>query len=67
MTTKFVQEEKNPTTRMYPRTLDEAFPNDISRAEWFYPPEKNLNVHNIAMGLVALCFWVCIAFIFTAP
>jgi hypothetical protein len=55
--------DNNPTTRMYPRTLEEAFPNDSSRAEWFYPPEKNLSAHNIIMGIVALCFWVFIGFI----
>ena len=30
----------HPTTRLYPRTLDEAFPNSADRAQWFYPPEK---------------------------
>lgn len=29
-----------PTTRCYPRTLNEAFPNDIENARWWYPPEQ---------------------------
>lgn len=28
----------NDTTRRYPRTLEEAFPQD--RAQWFYPPVR---------------------------
>ena len=31
--------EGHPTTRCYPRSMDEAFPNSVERAEWFYPPE----------------------------
>ena len=29
-----------PTTRTYPRTIKEAFPNDIENAQWWYPPEQ---------------------------
>jgi len=44
-------EDHNPTTRCYPRTLAEAFPESIDRAEWFYPPEENNGWRNIAHGL----------------
>ena len=37
MNTKY---KGQPTTRSYPRTLAEAFPDSHDRAEWFYPPEK---------------------------
>ena len=30
----------NDTTRKYPRTLEEAFPQDGHQAEWFYPPVR---------------------------
>jgi hypothetical protein len=56
-----------PTTRMYPRSLDEAFPNDPARFQWFYPPEKNLSPANIIMGISALALWVLILFLLTAP
>lgn len=29
-----------PTTRCYPRTTREAFPDDIENAQWWYPPEQ---------------------------
>lgn len=29
-----------PTTRCFPRTMNEAFPDDVENAEWWYPPEQ---------------------------
>ena len=29
-----------PTTRRFPRTTREAFPDDIENAQWWYPPEQ---------------------------
>jgi hypothetical protein len=58
-------EDLNPTTRCYPRTLAEAFPNSIDRAEWLHPPERNLGWRNVAMASVALVLWVCLAYFFS--
>ena len=51
-----------PTTRCYPRTLAEAFPNDPANYEWFYPPEKNDSHANTAVLGVALWLWVGLAY-----
>lgn len=56
-----------PTTRTYPRTLEEAFPKDPQNSEWFFPPEKNQSPRNIALGMVALFLWVCICYVLSAP
>ena len=55
-------EDLNPTTRCYPRTLLEAFPNSIDRAGWFYPPEQNNSWCNLLMAYVALVMWVGLAY-----
>lgn len=55
--------DNNPTTRMFPRTLDEAFPSSAERAEWFFPPEKNETTANIVMGTAGLLLWVCLAYL----
>ena len=53
----------HPTTRRYPRTLEEAFPNTVDRAKWFYPPEKNRTLSNLVLGGLGLCMWVGIAYL----
>lgn len=58
--------DNNPTTRMYPRTMRDAFNDPMETSQWFYPPEKNQTVANIAMGMGALCLWVIAAFLLTA-
>ena len=50
-----------PTTRCYPRTTREAFPNDIENAQWWYPPERNpmgLTVAGIVLwAVIAVIYW----------
>ena len=58
-------EDKNPTTRCYPRTLQEAFPNSIDQAGWFYPPEENNGWRNVLRGYVALVMWIGLAYYFS--
>ena len=50
-------------TRRYPRTLNEAFPQSVEAAQWFYPPPRNNTLSNTLMYLVAICLWVCLAYI----
>ena len=47
-----------PTTRRYPRTTKEAFPDDIENAQWWYPPEKNNSPMNYIMLAVAIWLWL---------
>ena len=42
----------NPTTRMYPRTLDEAFPNSC---DWACPIEKCAPTVNTDKVVMAFC------------
>lgn len=53
-----------PTTRVYPRTLAEAFPNSKERAEWFFPPERNHTASNVIMFCVGVAVWVGLAYMF---
>lgn len=58
-------DDLNPTTRRYPRTLDEAFPNTVDRAEWFYEPErKPLNVVELFMWATGIAMWIGLAYFF---
>ena len=51
-------EDLNPTTRRYPRTLEEAFPNTVERAEWFYEPEaRKLTPVEWFLWLSAVLMW----------
>ena len=55
----------HPTTRLYPRTLDEAFPNAADRAEWFYPPEKQPpTVVELLLWTLGVSMWIGIAYFF---
>lgn len=45
-----------PTTRCYPRTLLEAFPQD--NTEWFYPPEQRMR--DKVMFWVGIAIWVAV-------
>lgn len=53
-----------PTTRSYPRTMDEAFPNSAERAEWFYPPRKEWTWGEIVMLIVGAVVWIVLAYYF---
>lgn len=54
-----------PTTRMYPRTLAEAFPNTVDRAEWFYPPEpRKITVTEMLMWSAGVSMWIGLAYFF---
>lgn len=51
-----------PTTRKFPRTTAEAFPNDIENAQWWYPPEQRWQ--DKLLFTVAVFLWVVLAFYF---
>jgi len=53
-----------PTTRMYPRTLQEAFPNAAENAEWWYPPKKQWTISEVLMLAIGICMWIGIAYYF---
>ena len=55
----------NPTTRCYPRTLVEAFPDTVERAQWLYPPEPRKRTPvELMMITVGLLGWIGLAYYF---
>ena len=50
-------EDLNPTTRRYPRTLNEAFPLDADRASWLEAPEPEVPIWNKLLAILALLGW----------
>lgn len=52
-----------PTTRRFPNTLAEAFPNDAERAEWFHPPEKRRGWGNAVMLIAGLMLWCALGWL----
>ena len=53
-----------PTTRRFPNTLEEAFPNNPERAEWFYPPERKFGYRNAVMWIAGVMMWIALAYYF---
>ena len=53
-----------PTTRTFPRTMEEAFPNDPERSEWFYPPERKHGYKNAVLFIAGVMMWVALAYYF---
>lgn len=51
-----MSEEINPTTRCFPRTLREAFPQDAR--EWIDVPSEDINVWDICVIAAAVMIWV---------
>lgn len=51
-------EDLNPTTRCYPRRMDEAFQNSAEQAQWFYPPERKRNLTSTLLGVAGIAMWV---------
>lgn len=53
-----------PTTRCYPRTLAEAFPNDPENGVWFHPPERKRGYANAVMFIAAAMLWISLGYYF---
>ena len=53
-------EEMNDTTKRYPRTLAEAFPDDPELSTWIYRDPKTLPLGYYAVAAVFICFFVLI-------
>lgn len=50
----------NPTTRSYPRRMEDAFPNDVENAQWFYPPERKRSLTNAALTIAGIVMWAVV-------
>ena len=58
-------EDLNPTTRCYPRTLEEAFKDDVRNAQWWFPPKYERGVLGYLTWLGAVCLWVGLLYWYT--
>lgn len=52
-----------PTTRCFPRRLEDAFKDDPQNAEWFYPPEERRGWQNAATMILGIVAWAVLIFI----
>lgn len=55
-------EDLNPTTRSYPRTLEEAFKDDVRNSEWWFPPRHEHGVLGYLTWLAAISMWIGLAY-----
>jgi hypothetical protein len=51
-------EELNDTTRRFPRTLAEAFPDDPELSTWIYRDPETLPLGYYAIAAVFICFFI---------
>jgi hypothetical protein len=55
----------NPTTRVFPRTLGQAFKDDPENIQWFFPPPKHRwGMLEAFMVYVGLVLWICLIYYF---
>ena len=54
--------DNNPTTRMFPRTMRDAFDDPVETAQWFYPPERGWNVWDAIIGGAGVILWIQLAY-----
>lgn len=54
----------NDTTRRFPRTLKEAFPNDDS--SWFEEPEEQIGIYDIIFSIISFCIFAGLCYHFYA-
>ena len=45
-----------PTSRKFPRTMEEAFPDPAREAEWLEPPERGWDSTDVFVCVLALFF-----------
>jgi hypothetical protein len=54
----------NPTTRMYPRTMQDAFKQDCEYANAIESPPERISLHDIVVTTVGLCMWIGLIYFF---
>lgn len=57
-------EDRNPTTRMFPRTLKDAFKDDAENAQWWFPHERFVSFWDILLGGLGVLMWLMLAIYF---
>ena len=54
----------NYTTRCFPRSMREAFPNDASYSDFIEHPSEEISRHDLCMVAISLMLWVCLGYLF---
>lgn len=44
--------------------MNDAFPDDVTNAEWFYPPERNTTFMSLLVGGTGFLMWLGLAYLF---
>ena len=58
-------QDRNPSTKRFARSLEEAFPDSIERAQWWYPPEPHQpTVLEMFLWAVGISMWIGLAYYF---
>jgi hypothetical protein len=60
-----ILDDLNPTTRCYPRTLNDAFPDAPESTEWFFADEEEVTALGYAYYILGVAMWVGLAYYFT--
>lgn len=55
--------DSNPTTRCYPRRLEEAFDDPVQRAQWFFPPERSQRRRDVLLAILGIALWALVAYL----
>lgn len=55
--------DHNDTTRCYPRSMREAFPNDANYSEYIDYPDEEISRSDILTAGVSLMLWVCLGYL----
>jgi len=56
--------DHNHTTRCYPRTMREAFPNDADYSEYIDYPDEEISRSDILTAALSFILWVCLVYLF---
>ena len=56
-------EDYPSTTRRYPRTLKDAFPDDAEYGEWLYEPDARWDGWDFILAVVFALLWVGIFYL----
>lgn len=47
-----------PTTRRFPRTINDAFQDSVENAQWWYPPERSAS--DMTLRWLSVALWICL-------
>ena len=58
---RHTMDDLNPTTRRFPRTMEEAFKDPQQISQWWYPPEREMCWRDAVVFGVGFFAWLVLA------